>query len=372
MYLFTSFLLAACREQIKIDYFCRNMNTKQNKKTKTGWLRRHPIAFVVTVSVIVVLLATVGIFCLASHDGEAKWFYLPTTSTNASVRDSLRSSLGNSEGNKVYALWRMQGGDPAVAHGAYKVEPGQSALRTARRMKQGAQTPVRLSFNNIRTLDQLAEKVCSRLECAPDSFKAACAALLPKAGFNSAQFTAAFLPDTYEMYWTAKGSEVVRRLLEYRNRFWTEERREKARRLGLSPVEVAVLASIVEEETNMSDERPVVARLYLNRLARGMKLQADPTVKFAIGDFGLRRIRSNHLAVNSPYNTYQNVGLPPGPIRVVDAKTIDAVLDAPVHDYIYMCAKEDFSGRHNFASGFSEHQNNARRYQAALNARNIK
>lgn len=346
---------------------------KQNKNRKRrGWLTSHPIALMIAVGVVVTVAIVAAVFCLATHDGDARWFYLPTTATNESVRDSLRSALGNSEGNKVYALWRAQGGKPERAHGAYRVEPGQSALRTSRRMAQGAQTPVRLSFNNVRMLDELAQRVCSRLECSPDSFKAACRAVLPQAGFGSEEFTAAFIPDTYEMYWTAKGSEVVRRLLEYRNIYWNDERRAKAKALGLTPVEVSIIASIVEEETNVADERPVVARLYINRLRRGMKLQADPTVKFATGNFGLRRITGAHLGVDSPYNTYRHAGLPPGPIRVADARAIDAVLDAPAHDYIYMCAKEDFSGRHNFARDFTEHQNNARRYQKALNDRNIR
>ena len=155
-------------------------------------------------------------------------------------------------------------------------------------------------------------------------------------------------------------------------RFWTDERRAKARKLGLTPVGVATLASIVEEETAKADERPRVARLYLNRLNKGIKLQADPTVKFAIGDFAIRRISGRMLKTPSPYNTYIVVGLPPGPIRLVETATIDGVLDAPQHPYIYMCAKEDFSGYHNFATDYKSHIANARRYQAELNKRNIR
>lgn len=204
-------------------------------------------------------------------------------------------------------------------------------------------------------------------------FIAALDSLLPSAGFKSRDsYTAAFLPDTYEFYWTASAASTARKLLETRNAFWNDERRAKARKLGLTPVEAATLASIAEEETNNRDERATVARLYLNRVHKGMRLQADPTIKFALGDFSLRRIRGEHLNVNSPFNTYVNPGIPPGPIRVAEARTIDALLNSAPHDYIYMCAKEDFSGTHNFASDYATHCKNARRYQQALNRRNIR
>ncbi|MDE5595777.1 MAG: endolytic transglycosylase MltG, partial [Muribaculaceae bacterium] len=165
---------------------------------------------------------------------------------------------------------------------------------------------------------------------------------------------------------------LVKRLSDIRDKFWNEERRAKAASMGINPVGIATVASIVEEETAKKDERPKVARLYLNRLKRGMLLQADPTVKFAIGDFGLRRIYNTHLTVDSPYNTYKYKGLPPGPIRIPERSTLEAVLDAPAHNYIYMCAKEDFSGYHNFATDIAEHNRNAARYHRALSQRNIR
>ena len=207
--------------------------------------------------------------------------------------------------------------------------------------------------------------------CTPEEFLEACYEVLPDSGFDRPNFPAAFIPDSYEFYWSSTPANVVTRLLDYRNKFWTDERRSKAKSLGLTPTEVATVASIVEEETAKTDEKPKVARLYLNRIAKGIKLQADPTVKFASGDFSLRRITGKHLAIESPYNTYRIKGLPPGPIRVAAGATIDAVLNAPDHDYIYMCAKEDFSGYHNFAKDYATHQANARRYQAELNRRQI-
>ncbi|MDE7125694.1 MAG: endolytic transglycosylase MltG, partial [Muribaculaceae bacterium] len=173
-------------------------------------------------------------------------------------------------------------------------------------------------------------------------------------------------------YWTASPAAIVENLVDVRDRFWNDSRSAKARAIGLTPAQVATVASIVEEETAKADERPLVARLYLNRLEKGMPLQADPTVKFSLGEFGLRRITGAHLKVESPYNTYKYKGLPPGPIRIADRSAIDDVLDAPRHNYIYMCAKEDFSGYHNFATDYASHANNARRYRQALDRRGIK
>ena len=306
-----------------------------------------------------------------TYEGEKVRLYIPAGATAESVRDSLVTHLGD-YGDDVYRLWNLRKSLPERAHGSYVVSPGDNVLDFSRRLRYGSQSPVRVTFNNIRTLDALARRVAAKMEWGDEAFIAACDSLLPAKGFKKSEFPAAFLPDTSEFFWTTPASEVVRKLSDIREGFWNDERRAKASRLGLRPVEVAVLASIVEEETAKADERGTVARLYLNRLGRGMLLQADPTVKFAVGDFSLRRILSKHLAVDSPYNTYKYQGLPPGPIRIVERATIDAVLDAQPHPYIYMCAKEDFSGYHNFAVDYSRHMENARRYQRELNRRNIR
>ncbi|MDE7387773.1 MAG: endolytic transglycosylase MltG, partial [Muribaculaceae bacterium] len=234
------------------------------------------------------------------------------------------------------------------------------------------QDPVKMTFNNVRTLPELAGRVSSQLMLSADEFMEACDSVLPAAGFRKPEYVAAFLPDTYEFYWTSDPVATVERLLEYRNRFWSDERRAQARAMGLTPVQAATIASIAEEETNDRAERATVARLYLNRVQRGMPLQADPTVKFAVGDFSLRRILSKHLATPSPYNTYIHKGLPPGPIRVAERATMEALLNSSPHNYIYMCARPDFSGRHNFAASYAEHQRNAAAYHRALNARSVK
>lgn len=331
----------------------------------------------ICLAALVVIIIGAGLYIASlvfdRYDGETTVrVNIPDGSTREAVADSLTASLGADFARSVDRLWKWQGGTPEEAHGSYAVAPGTTALRLSRAIRYGRQTPVRLTFNNVRTLDALAERLSAKMEFSPGDFTAACDSVLPEFNFKPAQYPAAFLPDTYEVYWTDSAIKTVRKLVDVRNNFWNDERRAKARNLGLTPVGVATVASIVEEETAKADERPKVARLYLNRLATGMPLQADPTVKFAVGDFSLRRITGKHLKMASPYNTYINKGLPPGPIRIPDRKTLEGVLDAPQHDFLYMCAKSDFSGYHDFARTFADHRRNAARYQSELNKRGIK
>ncbi len=348
----------------------RRKGSARPKKSKGGGE-----AMLVVVTLVITLAIFVGaamIFCMSSHSGEPKWVYIPKEATAESVRDSLRSSLGAREGNRVFALWRLIKGAPSRANGAYCITSGLSVLTTARALRSGSQTPVKVRFRGGRDINDAARDITRNLECDADSFIAACRRVLGAEGFTPPQYPAALLPDTYEFYWNERPDRLVERLLQYRNKFWTEERRAKAARLGLSPTDVATLASIVEEESAKRDERPTIARLYMNRLAKKMPLQADPTVKFATGNPRLRRITGEHTAIESPYNTYKHTGLPPGPIRIAESATIDAVLNAPANNYIYMCAREDFSGYHNFASDYSTHLANAARYHRELNRRGIK
>lgn len=308
--------------------------------------------------------------CCKQFDGETTRIYIPAGSTADAVTDSLESRLGDF-GSKVADLWKLQKGTPERAHGSYLVEPGTDAITLSRRIRGGQQSPIRFTFNNIRTPGDFYRRAAAVFEADSAQFAAAADSILPAKGYIPATYAAAILPDSYEFYWTSSPERVLTTLENHRDEFWTAERREKAQQLGLSPEQVATLASIVEEETNKADERPMVAALYLNRLRRNMNLQADPTVKFAIGDFTLQRITAAHLSVESPYNTYKNAGLPPGPIRIVEGRSIDAVLNAPEHNYLYMCAKPDFSGYHDFAETYDRHRINAARYHRALSARGI-
>lgn len=198
-------------------------------------------------------------------------------------------------------------------------------------------------------------------------------AICAKYGFTTQTIPAMFIPNTYNIYWNISIEQLMKRMHKEYNTFWKNNgREEKAEKTGMSKVEIATLASIIDEETAANQEKPMVAGMYINRLKKGMPLQADPTVKFAMQQFGLRRIYNNMLKTESPYNTYINKGLPPGPIKIASIAGIDAVLNHVTHNYLYMCAKEDFSGTHNFATTYSEHLRNATKYRKALNKRNIK
>lgn len=333
--------------------------------------------------VIIILLSLVVLFmalgvttcCTAYKKFDAaqpQRIYIPKNSSATAITDTLCKNLGDDYGKAVAKLWRVRSGDADRAYGSYVITPGDRAWSVCNRLRTGSQTPVRVTFNNVRLLSDLAQRVGAKMEWGADDFLAAVDSVLPKRGYkSSAEYIAAFLPDTYEFYWNEAPAKVVSTLADVRDEFWTDHRRLQAKAMHLTEVQVATIASIAEEETAKLDERGKVARLYLNRLDEGMKLQADPTVKFALGDFSLRRINSTHLKVQSPYNTYAVNGLPPGPIRLVERATIDAVLNAPQHNYLYMCASSSFNGYHDFARDYATHQANARAYQAQLNRRNI-
>ena len=260
-----------------------------------------------------------------------------------------------------------------VKTGRYAIEDGMTMPDLIRALRSGSQVPINLTFNNIRTMENLAGRLSSQLMVDSVSILNVLndTSVAASYGFNEQTFGSMFIPNTYEVYWDTNVESLIERMKREYDSFWNTERRAKAEKLGLTPLEVTTLASIVEEEATYTDEYPIVAGLYINRLNRGMRLEADPTVKFAVGDATLRRILFKHLEVESPYNTYKIDGLPPGPIRIPSTSAINATLSPAQHNYIFMCAKDDLSGRHNFAVTHAEHARNARAYQRALNERGI-
>lgn len=261
-----------------------------------------------------------------------------------------------------------------IVSGKYELADGMSNRELLHRLINGRQTPTRITFNNIRTKETLAQRLSSQLSMDSAAMLRVLndTDILIKYGLKPATAVTIFIPNTYEVYWDISPENLMERMKKEYDLFWTEERLLKLNDVGLSQIEVATLASIVEEETKKKDEKPVVAGLYLNRIHKGIALQADPTVKFALQDFSLKRIYKEHLTFDSPYNTYKYAGLPPGPIRIPSIESIDAVLNFQDHNYYYMCAKEDFSGYHNFASTLQEHNANAAKYRRELNRRGIR
>ncbi|MBQ4540669.1 MAG: endolytic transglycosylase MltG [Alistipes sp.] len=325
----------------------------------------------------IVLGAAVAVWGVISFKGNAvvaeRELFVGRDTSYEQLMDSLKPSLKYHLAFDLYA--ERLGLEESYKVGHYVVKDGMNVIEVVRMLKLGLQTPVNVTMNNVKIPAQLAGKLAPQLEA--DSVELVEVftdeALAKELGFDSPlTMFSIFLPNTYEFYWTVKPREFVDRMYREYKRFWEGDRDKKRERSGLDRVEVATLASIVYEETRKVDEMPRVAGVYMNRLRTGMPLQADPTIKYAMQDFGLRRILNRHLKTPSPYNTYLNRGLPPSPICMPSVEAIDAVLNFEKHDYLFFCARPTFDGYHNFAKTYSEHLRNARAYQAELNKRNIK
>jgi UPF0755 protein len=262
-----------------------------------------------------------------------------------------------------------------IEPGRYVIKPSMGNYAAIKKLMSGNQDPVKLTFNNIRLKEELIQRIGGKFEFGEQKLREALSnpEVCHKYGMDTLTIVSMFLPNTYDVFWDVNTTKFLDRMHSEYKKFWNDERLKKADSIGLTPVQVAILASIVEEEqARKVDERPRVAGLYMNRLKSGMPLQADPTIKFALNNFAIRRVLTSDLQTNSPYNTYKFTGLPPGPIRVADLNSLKAVLDYEKHNYTYMCAKADLSGYHAFADNFKDHLNNARMYQAELNRLNIK
>lgn len=265
-------------------------------------------------------------------------------------------------------LAKLMDYDEHVKSGRYLLRANMTNIEAIRLLRSGQQEPVKITFNNVRIIRELSEKITRNLYIKPQEFEAALIqfAMTNRYGFNKDNIISMFIPNTYEVYYQSSAQEIINRMYQEYQNFWNAERKAKADKLGLTPIEVSTLASIVQAESVQKEEAPIIAGLYLNRLKKGMPLQADPTLVFATGNFTLKRVLNEHKEIDSPYNTYKYAGLPPGPINMPEIRSLDAVLDYTPSDYLYMCAKEDFSGRHNFTGDYQRHMNNAIKYQRAL------
>lgn len=300
---------------------------------------------------------------------------IPENATFTTVMDTLKKHDVVHDHISFRFLSRFLNYQDEVKPGRYIIKPKSSNAEVIDKLKEGKQDPVKLTFNNIRLKKDLVNRIGPKFAFGEQQLSDALnnPEITHKYGLDTNTIISMFLPNTYDIYWTTSTEKFLDRMHSEYKKFWNESRLAKAEEIGLTPVQVAVLASIVEEEQGRKpDERPKVAGLYINRLRANMPLQADPTVKYALQDFGIKRILLGHLTIDSPYNTYKYTGLPPGPIRIADLKSVDAVLNYEKHDYIYMCAKADLSGYHAFSNNYNEHLKNARLYQMELNKLNIK
>jgi len=330
---------------------------------------------------VLLILATLAAFTALkifgpNTDGfrEGDFLYIRTGSTYADVKKTLEEQGFVKDIASFDFLARQAKYPSMVKAGKYRIAPGMSNYHIIRMLRSGRQEPVKLVINKLRTKQDFISFIGKNLEADSSVLRNMLNdnVFLAQFGLDSNTALCAILPDTYEFWWNTDAEKTYRKFAKYFKAFWTEERTQKARVKELTPVEVITLASIVEEETNHNAEKSTIASVYLNRLKKGMKLQADPTARFAWGDFTIKRVTAVITSVASPYNTYYTPGLPPGPICTPSKKSIEAVLNAPETDYLYFCAKEDFSGTHRFAATYTEHLRNASLYQRALNQRGIR
>ena len=363
-----NFCLLLCLNFLSTTYLF--MATKKKTKKKSSiFLKSIKIGIFIAIAAfmyLVYILFSPNFF--PSSDKKA-YLYIADSSSFEDVVLNLQQNakvVNSSAFRQVAGLLHY---GAKIRPGRYELKTGMNNFQLVRILRSGRQTPVQLSFNNIRTKEQLAGRLGSQLMADSLSISNLLndTAFLRTYNLNPSTSVTLFIPNTYEVFWNTNAAELFERMNKEYNKFWTEERKAKAALIPLSLTEVSTLASIVEEESNNKAERPMIAGLYINRLKMDMPLQADPTLKFAMGDFGLKRILLQHILKISPYNTYRNHGLPPGPIRVVSPAAIDAVLNYSKHNYVFMCAKETLNGEHNFAVSYSEHQANAKKYQKALN-----
>jgi UPF0755 protein len=343
------------------------MATAKKKKPK----RLRYLLLIIFVLLLLSLYKTFGPTTGTFTQGE--FLYIHTGSDYEKLENALQQGGFISDMFSFDLLAKLAKLPAHVHPGKYRITPGMSNYNIIRMLHAGRQVQVNLIINKLRTKQDFVNLICSNLEADSAAMKQLLQdpTYLSQFGLDTNTAMCAIVPNTYFFKWNTAADRAFRKIVENYTKFWDTARKQQAASQGLSPVKAIIVASIVEEETNMNDDKPKIASVYLNRLKKGMKLQADPTVKFAIGDFSIRRISGAMLQSNSPYNTYKYEGLPPGPICTPSASSIDAVLTAPKTTYLFFCAKEDFSGYSNFASTFTEQMKNARAYQKALDAKGI-
>tara|TARA_B100001093_G_scaffold455381_1_gene465433 strand:+ start:9721 stop:10773 length:1053 start_codon:yes stop_codon:yes gene_type:complete len=303
-----------------------------------------------------------------------EYIYVPSGSNLYDVVNILQNKNILINSNSFIWVAKQKKYDTNIKSGKYRINNKLNNNDLVNLLRAGNQVPVRITFNNIRTIEDFSFIISNQLEIDSHLIMKSIldSVFLDSLNLNKYSIASLFIPNTYEFYWNTSVENFVIKMINEHSIFWNKNRMRLAEKIGLSKVEVSILASIVEKEQNIKkDERKIIAGLYLNRIKKNMKLESDPTLVFALGDFSIKRVLNKDKKIKSKYNTYKYKGLPPGPICIPSINSIDAVLNAASHNYIFMCAKEDFSGYHNFANTYKQHLRNARKYQKALNKRNI-
>ena len=323
--------------------------------------------------VLILVLTVTYMLTPVSKADTTQYVYIDEDDTQDSVIAKVGAFSHTAGMTGLTTLIRHSNYDKHIRTGRYAIEPSEGAFVVFRHLKNGRQTSMMLTIPEVRTMDRLAAVLAQKLMLDSATIATALTdqATCQELGYDTCTIAAMFVPNTYDVYWNMDIDDLLKRMQKEHDRFWQGDREAKATQMQMTPNEVCTLASIIDEETSNNAEKPMIAGMYLNRLKSGMPLQADPTIKFALKKFELRRIYNKLLDTDSPFNTYRNEGLPPGPIKIASIKGIDAVLNYVSHDYLYMCAKEDFSGTHNFAHTYQEHLKNAEKYTKALNERGI-
>ena len=352
------------------------MAKKKSKMSKGGKRFLQAFGAVVLFSVLIIGWSFYQkIFAPNVFDNKKdQIIYIPTGSTIDDVVQYLREEgLVNDTEAFTWVAQKMNYSNN-VKPGKYQLKNKMSNKEIVSLLRSGKQIPIKLTFSNLRTSYDLAGAVGGKIEAdsASIAYLFKDKSYLEKYGLNEDNSLCLMIPNTYEFKWNTSAEEFFERMsIEYK-KFWTEPRKAKARSIGLTQTQVCVLASIVDKETRKNDEKPIIAGVYMNRYLKGWKLEADPTLVFAANDFTIRRVLNEHKEIDSPYNTYLYTGLPPGPICMPAISSVDAVLNYTKHEYMFFCAKEDFSGYHSFAKNYIQHLINARRFQKELDRRNIK
>lgn len=347
---------------------------KQTSSRKRVWI--------IVFSLLLLFILSVGFKIyedvLASNfnlaEGEKAYVFVGTRLTLEENEKRWKESGIFKKVSTTTRLIRLLGYEKKIKPGRYEVTASTSNYALLKKMAGGTQTPVDVTLKYAERKEDLVHFWSSRLEADSNELSALLGdlSMFEDLGLDSASTITVFIPNTYNFFWNTTAEDLLLRMKKEYQKFWNEERKSKAAQLGFTPAQVTILASVVQKETYQKAEMPVIAGVYYNRLQNGMPFQADPTILFVLNDKSIKRVSGAMLQIESPYNTYKYKGLVPGPICIPSVQAVDAVLNMQHHSYLYFCAREDFSGFHNFASSFAQHQVNARKYQRELNRRGIR